>query len=62
MLNTLELREIQNLRMAKGFPDGSSGKESICNEGDAGDMGSGWEGGKLQYILAICPSKWLFKQ
>ena len=30
MLNTLELREIQNLRMAKGFPDGSSGKEFTC--------------------------------
>ena len=23
-----------------GFPDGSAGKESICNAGDTGDMGS----------------------
>ena len=32
-------------------------KESVCNAGDAGDRGSGWEGGKLQFILAICPSR-----
>ena len=30
MLNTLEPREILNLRMAKGYPDGSSGKEFTC--------------------------------
>ena len=24
----------------KGFPDGSEGKESVCNAGDTGDAGS----------------------
>ena len=26
-----------------GFPGGSVGKESVCDAGDSGDMGSGWE-------------------
>ena len=44
--------------MLKGFPDGSVGKESTCNAGDSGDMGSfpglrrssgGGHGNPLQY-------------
>ena len=26
--------------IVKGFPDGSEGKESVCNAGDTGDAGS----------------------
>ena len=33
--------------MLWGFPDGSSGKESTCNAGDAGD--SGWIPGLGRY-------------
>ena len=44
--------------MAKGFPGGASGKESTCNAGDTGDVGSipgsrrspgGEHGNLLQY-------------
>jgi len=44
--------------MLKGFPGGSVGKESTCNAGDSGDMGSfpglrgspgGGHGNPLQY-------------
>ena len=44
-----------NIMNAKGFPGGSDGKESVCNEGDLGSMpGSGrspgeGNGSPLQY-------------
>ena len=66
-LNTAQLQSMGSQRAGLnwahvhkvwGFPDGSAGKESTCNAGDAGDLGSvprlgrspgGGNGNPLQY-------------
>ena len=46
-------------RQERGFPDGSAGKESVCNAGDTGDSGliPGWgrsPGGGNGDLLQCC--------
>ena len=36
----LRLAKLKCFLVPKGFPDGSEGKESICNAGDPGELGS----------------------
>ena len=33
-------KSLVSIRIQKGFPDGSAGKESACNKGDTGDTSS----------------------
>ena len=40
-----------------GFPDGPAGKESACNAGDTGDLGSIPWRRKWQPILVFLPEK-----